>query len=126
MNIWSHLIAKIGFGTAENGPFEVWVANQPPTHLGQKTIYGWRLPCELGLVADDVASAEPAHVAELGLGWLATDGAEEGSTAMFGQTLEGAVLGGGGSRLYRSQILQVSMRFKALAEIYTMHSFAQL
>merc|ERR1719199_1232295 len=26
-----------------------------------------RLPCELGLVADDVASAEPAHVAELGL-----------------------------------------------------------
>ena len=30
------------------------------------------------------------------------------------------------SRLYRSQILQVNMRLKALAEIYTMHSFAQL
>ena len=30
------------------------------------------------------------------------------------------------SRLYRSQILQQSMRLKALAEIYTMHSFAQL
>ena len=30
------------------------------------------------------------------------------------------------SRLYRSQNLQVSMRSKALAEIYTMHSFAQL
>ena len=30
------------------------------------------------------------------------------------------------SRLYRSQILQVNMRWKALAEIYTMHSFAQL
>ena len=30
------------------------------------------------------------------------------------------------SRLYRSQILQESMRLKALAEIYTMHSFAQL
>ena len=28
------------------------------------------------------------------------------------------------SRLYRSQILQVSTRWKALAEIYTMHSFA--
>ena len=28
------------------------------------------------------------------------------------------------SRLYRSQILQVNMRLKALAEIYTMHSFA--
>ena len=28
------------------------------------------------------------------------------------------------SRLYRSQILQENMRWKALAEIYTMHSFA--
>ena len=27
-------------------------------------------------------------------------------------------------RLYRSQILQVSLRWKALAEIYKMHSFA--
>merc|ERR1711924_522346 len=30
------------------------------------------------------------------------------------------------SRLYRSQILQVNMRSKALAEIFTMRSFAQL
>ena len=30
------------------------------------------------------------------------------------------------SRLYRSQISQVNMRWKALAEIYTMHSFALL
>ena len=30
------------------------------------------------------------------------------------------------SRLYRGQSLQVNMRLKALAEIYTMHSFAQL
>ena len=30
------------------------------------------------------------------------------------------------SRLYRNQILQVNMRLKALAEIYTMHSFALL
>ena len=30
------------------------------------------------------------------------------------------------SRLYRSQIFQENMRLKALAEIYTMHSFAQL
>ena len=30
------------------------------------------------------------------------------------------------SRLYRNEILQVDMRLKALAEIYTMHSFAQL
>ena len=30
------------------------------------------------------------------------------------------------SRLYRGQILQENVRLKALAEIYTMHSFAQL
>ena len=30
------------------------------------------------------------------------------------------------SRLYRSEILQENVRLKALAEIYTMHSFAQL
>ena len=30
------------------------------------------------------------------------------------------------SRLYRNEILQVNMRLTALAEIYTMHSFAQL
>ena len=30
------------------------------------------------------------------------------------------------SRLHRSQILQVNTRWKALAEIYTMHSFAPL
>ena len=30
------------------------------------------------------------------------------------------------SRLYRSQNLQVNMRLRALAEIYTMHSFAQI
>ena len=30
------------------------------------------------------------------------------------------------SRLYRSRFLQVNTRWKALAEIYTMHSFAPL
>ena len=30
------------------------------------------------------------------------------------------------SRLYRNELLQVNMRWKALAEIYTMHSFALL
>ena len=30
------------------------------------------------------------------------------------------------SQLYQSQILQANMRWKALAEIYTMHSFAPL
>ena len=30
------------------------------------------------------------------------------------------------SRLYRSEFLQVNTRWKALAEVYTMHSFAPL
>ena len=30
------------------------------------------------------------------------------------------------SRLYRNEVLQQNMRLKALAEIYKMHSFAQL
>ena len=33
---------------------------------------------------------------------------------------------GARSGLYRSQMSQVNIRWKALAEIYTMHSFAQL
>ena len=33
-------------------------------------------------------------------------------------------LGGARSRLYRRRCLQVNMRWKALAEIYKMHSFA--
>ena len=33
-------------------------------------------------------------------------------------------LGGARSRLYRRRFLQVNTRWKALAEIYTMHSFA--
>ena len=44
------------------------------------------------------------------------------------QTLKGSFSAGwlARSRLYQSQILQVNMRWKALAEIYTMHSFAPL
>ena len=50
----------------------------------------------------------------------------------FGSALSGKLdrarsrLAGWRSRLYRSQILQVNMRSRALAEIYTMHCFALL
>ena len=57
-----------------------------------------------------------------------------GDHAVFPYTVYGgpspALVGGSGelcrarSRLYRSQILQENMRWKALAEIYAMHSFA--
>ena len=39
----------------------------------------------------------------------------------FPPNFEGA---GARSRLYRRRFLQVNIRWKALAEIYTMHSFA--
>ena len=42
------------------------------------------------------------------------------------RTVDGEHLRRARSRRYRSQILQVNMRLKALAEIYTMHSFAPL
>ena len=38
----------------------------------------------------------------------------------------GQTLGGSFEGLYRSEILQENVRLKALAEIYKMHSFAQL
>ena len=47
--------------------------------------------------------------------------------AESGQTLQGSFSAAAAvarSRRYRSQILQVNPRWKALAEIYTMHSFA--
>ena len=43
-----------------------------------------------------------------------------------GDAESGRALQGSFERLYRNEILQVNMRWKALAEIYTMHSFAQL
>ena len=52
---------------------------------------------------------------------VAVHGPADGGCHGIRQTLEGSFEG-----LYRSQILQVNMRLKALAEIYTMHSFAQL
>ena len=41
-----------------------------------------------------------------------------------GDTARSGKLDRARSRLYRGQILQQNMRLKALAEIYTMHSFA--
>ena len=51
---------------------------------------------------------------------LRADGLEQRGAARSGK------LDRARSRLYRGQILQQNMRLKALAEIYTMHSFAQL
>ena len=42
------------------------------------------------------------------------------------RTARSVKLYGARSRLYRNEILQVNMRLKALAEIYTNHSFALL
>ena len=45
---------------------------------------------------------------------------------MFCQARQRCKLYRARSRLYRSRFLQVSMRLEALAEIYTIHSFALL
>ena len=54
------------------------------------------------------------------------DAAGERGDGSASRSLAAAKLWRARSRLYRSQILQVNMRWKALAEIYIMHSFAQL
>ena len=64
------------------------------------------------------------HVHRQNLAHRAVIGKPGGSVRGERANLKGLVLGGGGSRLYRSQILQVNTRWKALVEIYTMHSFA--
>ena len=45
---------------------------------------------------------------------------------LFGRNATGLIFQQTFCELYRSQVLQENMRLKALAEIYTMHSFAQL
>ena len=61
---------------------------------------------------NDVLSQELGHLGDL--------------YAENGQTLQGSFSAAAAAvdRLYRSQILRVNTRRKALAEIYTMHSFA--
>ena len=69
-------------------------------------------------VPEGSVHGERANFTRLVLGWLGWAGIPDESTKTDGS--------GNLFRLYRSQILQVNTHVKALAEIYTIHSFAPL
>ena len=79
-------------------------------------------------IGADTAERGPTSAKHFGTIWQL--GAEATVADLETMTEATVAAWGGGklyrarSRLYRNQILQVSMRWKALAEIYTMHSFA--
>ena len=94
--------AKIGVDTAENEPSEVW----PTCHSRRRS-----LRRDAGLPGD---AADPVGA------WVEKGLRSEVNIELnFPPKLRGAR-----SRLYRRRFLQVNTRWKALAEIYTMHSFA--
>ena len=106
----AYLLAKFGLDTAENEPCQVCPTEQSRPAQGE-----WH----------QHRRAEPAppegrpgdRLRQAGVQGL--PGGQADREPLIG--LERAR-----SRLYRGQILQQNMRWKALAEIYTMHSFAQL
>ena len=73
-------------------------------------VAGDLLSCVLGLVCD--------------VTWVANKGFEISEFEFKFWRARTCELVRARSRLYRSQLLQVNTRWKALAEIYTMHSFA--
>ena len=108
---YSVFICKIGVDTAENEPlnvrliFKLW-----------ESLFTSRRPAQ---AAASPAKAAPKPARRRRVTRLRF--AESGRQASESSELDRAR-----PRLYRSQILQVNMRLKALAEIYTMHSFALL
>ena len=119
----AYFLAKFGFDTAENEPCTVPLSSlpnraslisgaPPPYHVGGRSssrsgrcATPWRPP---------TSSAGPAESLPL---------------RPHGRRLVSAGCGKlyrARSRPYRNEILRVNMRLKALVEIYTMHSFAQL
>ena len=119
----AYLLAKFRFDTAENEPCKV---------------------CRIPLIQADGRAAEgggsqraPRKRSAGAMAWRSAQSARKISRlhGRVGALRLLRTLGSAGcsaglyrarSRLYRSQILQENMRLKALAEIYTMHSFAQL
>ena len=109
----AYLLAKIGVDTAENEPLEVWGENSIQYSLHSLVAgQGWT-PYALPRVPliTSISWSKPR--------WSRYAVAESSTRTQL-------ELYKARSRLYRSQILQVNVRLKALAEIYTMHSFAQL
>ena len=139
----AYLLAKIGFDTAENEPLEVWGENSIQYSLhslgtirkNQSTVdqfFSRKQRCQLktekycGVPNEDVCAKQKLLRNGVHRHWLcpkaiyrSTLRSEVNSELNFPPKLRGAR-----SRLYRRRFLQVNTRWKALAEIYTMHSFA--
>ena len=91
----------------------------PIYHVSDKTSYEKEQPVRARQLAPQLPRAQPAaKAAACPRSLLMQLNAEGGCIARSGK------LDRARSRLYRTQILQVNARWKALAEIYTMHSFA--
>ena len=133
----AYFLAKFGFDTAENEPCQArgtWVRNTSilrwEARLGHALVlapsgalllFGGEA-ADGTLLADTWRSRDAGEA--LGTTWeLRADGpwirSEVNIELNFPPKLRGAR-----SRLYRRRFLQVNSRWKALAEIYTMHSFA--
>ena len=124
-----HVLAKIGVDTAENEPLEVWGKIQFTVHSCPSEV-----PSQF-LVRQDEYVKAPERCKKLDsvavpplssassdvwlLSSLSSLRSEVNIELNFPPKLRGAR-----SRLYRRRFLQVNTRWKALAEIYTMHSFA--
>ena len=100
----SNSYEKIGSDTADFAKFGPFLAWASISHGAGQTLTGKRY---------DIATSADALV-------HAPGPAEEMAEMVVGKLYRAR------SRLYRNEILQVNMRLKALLEIYTMHSFAQL
>ena len=81
----------------------------------------WSLVAKIGLVAAE--NEQPRSNKRL---WWTRSDASALSKLNSWRLLKLIKIKSARSRLYRSRILQVNTRWKALAEIYTMHSFAPL
>ena len=119
-----YLLAKIGVDTAENEPLEVW----------GKIIQYYSFVSLIGTKQASCAT-HPSRCATCtcptrawkypALMHLGRD-ASALSKLNSWRLLKLIKIKSARSRLYRSRFLQVNTRWKALAEIYTMHSFAPL
>ena len=147
-----YLLAKIGVDTAENGPLKVCqkltknrkkvstnVGPPTPCGLSNKRPGEHRCPASSarGRLTKPARSSRRSRACRRTSACKRTTTIEGSSGLRFQMPWQGKrqrkfrspfsrfpELFRPGSRLYRSQILQVNTRWKALAEIYTMHSFA--
>ena len=111
----AYLLANFGFDTAENEPSKVCRPSMSTTASPAPRSRGCRAA---------TGPSRPASWAGSGRSRGAAPRSSEGR--LLPESEGSGKLDRARSRLYRGQILQESMRWKALAEIYTMHSFAQL